>query len=518
MPSDIASLIGRIERREREGVSELEHRLDEGEFIGRAKKPMDLVKVYLRFDPESKSLRFFDNTDDENKDRWANAADGVPVVRQLITDPHLIVDLKAVQSDKECVEEYGVTSEQLYQLAAKDFVRFNLYEYDSTRNHPEGPFAPYATSECRYMDALLDPSEGWCRITSIRKEAFFNRLVGGEDYSYASSDQTESRFGALVNEGKQRFGPLIREASTREKSRMGLRQLDTEKAVEITARHFAYVQAVIEGSDPKTSTDKVQKAAKWLERVKAYGDDPEQRVRTVRHIKGLKNLIATDYTASMGGTYNMGAHTLGPYLDLHEFDKGIRDIEGVEDRESAERDRVVRLRKANQQLQPIHEFVERVRRDQLATDTDVPAPMSFRSQTDFIGYLERIVEPLRNREAQNRISDLHVAVTQHSENEGKKIETLQDLLQARQEAFELARREQQSRDLVFDVASVIIGTVTTASIGIPIVANLLSQLFGTLTEEYRNTEAIDLMSDSKRNLVSRMQDVESIFGVKLQRA
>jgi len=523
MSSDIAGLIRKLETNERAAVDLLEARLDAGDLRGRLKRPLDLIKVYFRFDgadpslSTKRALRFFCSTHDENKDRWANAADGVPVIRQLITDPHLVVDLKAVQTEEECISAYGLTSEQLYQLAAKDFVRFNLYEFDSSKDHVDGPFAPYAASECKYMDALLDPSEGWCRITSIRKEAFFNRLVGGDEYSYSSRGEQDNRFRALIEEGKDRFGPLIRTATKEERERMGLRQIDPIKAIEITARHFAYVQAVIEGSNTESATSKVAKAKRWLDRVKGYGDEGEKKVKAVRHIKGLKNLIATDYTASMGGTYNMGAHTLGPYLDLREFDgsEDIQDIQGQEDRESVDEQRHVRLRKADEMLRPIHEFVEHVQRERLATDKDVPAPTAFKSQDDFIGYLERVIEPLSDREAQNRISDLTVALAKHAEEGKEKIETVHDLLKARQEAFEMAKREQQGKNIVFDMATVFIGAITTAATGIPIVANLITQLFGTLTDDFRDTEAADLMSESKRNLVARMEGVEDIYGVNL---
>lgn len=519
MNLSVRDKIEQIEKYEKLTVERLESDLDSGKYTGFQADSIRLVQLYFRYSRHGK-LQFFGDDHDERNGRWANVADGVPVLRQLVTDPHLVVDLKAVKDEDDCRNEYGLTSRQLFDLAQRGYVRFNLYEYDSTKDEPEGRFQPYVDSKCEYMEHILDPSVDFCRITSIRKEAFFNRLAGGPNYTFQGIAAKESQFMNLVEEGRARFGAAIAEASEEELiEKMNLRDSNKRAAREIVARQYAYVRAVIDGvKQRRDPAKKVYLADKWLNgHVLHDGVTPDRRAEQVRIIKGLKNLIATDYSASMGGSYNMAAHTITPFLSLASLDSS-RDLniqaegETWEDAAEVSPDEIRRRWLASPTYQALYETVEEIARTK-ANDSDVPSPTVVNDQ-QYKTYLQQIVSELRDQKVQNRISDLVAELANVNREPNERIATLEDLLCARGEAYSIARKLKWEQEFAAK-------TVTTAITGsmmvltgfpAPAVASLALMLISYKKPEWFGAPVEEFLLDSKRNLVTSINSLEDILG------
>lgn len=308
--------------------------LDEGEYASILMDPIELVRSFQCYGPDG-SFQLFD---DKVDGLWANASDDVPLLRQLLIDPRIIVDLKPVQNENECIQAYGVTSSQLVKLVRRGFVAINLYAYESGKG---SDFSAYQSSECIGFPELLDFDKSKCRINSIRKESFFNRILKEEGLIYSD----------LIREYKEKvtwlFDHITDEQRFKLIKRNILRSGDIDGNIETLTQQLAYNYSSMLAVNRSGDSDRYFDIKKIVEKIELQLTVPEKVSDTFLKIRGLKNCISTPYTASMGGIYNMSSGAVKSLYNVIQINSKIQ-----------ENDPLYKKREEHKEIKSILEFIE----------------------------------------------------------------------------------------------------------------------------------------------------------------
>lgn len=237
----------------------------------------------------------FDDLETKNRIdvQWGNLPRGVPVLRQLLIDPHIIIDLKPFVSIEAFVKEYGLTPSQLYELALDGFVVFNLYTLNKglADSYDVNDFGLYIRS-CKSVPGYRKLFEtGRCRINTIRKTAFFNDIL----------DDRNSCFQELQEEGVRIFSPGLKLLDDRCLRSIGYPENDKNSALIVAAHHYAYNKALLLAEKDRVMERLHDHIVSQIQRHASA----EEVMEGLKWLRGIKNIVSAKYTASMGGIYNM---------------------------------------------------------------------------------------------------------------------------------------------------------------------------------------------------------------------
>ncbi len=227
-------------------------------------------------------------------DLWTNASDGKHLLEQLAISPFLIVDVKpegGTDVDEYCLNRYGVTVDQLLDLAEQKLIGFNLLAFDSDK---ENFFENHRRSAL--IEAILKrEAEGkaLCWIGSMRRDAFFN-IVGkrpfqeyldegmekvrtpGLEFFELNEEELDADHGDIVDYSKK------------------LRDNTKTGKTTASAYHYAYLRAC--------GNDLVQEE---LDRIIGDGIRASEYGKVGYTLRGLKTAHATKFSASFGSQYRM---------------------------------------------------------------------------------------------------------------------------------------------------------------------------------------------------------------------
>ena len=288
-----------LEQKEKNAVCVLNDQIDfEDKYISDRKDPKKLVRCYQCIN-ENGLMNLFD----ENIDGcWGNASDDVPLLRQLLMEPRLIVDLKNIKNDESCFKLYGVTIKQLILLARLGFISINVYAYESGKKNGFNYYTENLESE-DFID-LLDYDNAKCRINSIRKEGFFNRLLTNNKIKYS---QLVDEYYEMVKKVFVSLSSVERENLIKNNI---IRDSDIDGNIETIAQQISYIKSSLNALYMNNDSSRAKQIEVIFNNAINTFENKNDFDKNLLTIRGLKNCIATPFTASMGGTYNMSSGAL----------------------------------------------------------------------------------------------------------------------------------------------------------------------------------------------------------------
>lgn len=293
---------------ENDSVFQLDYKIDiENKFSDIVNQAKRLITYYQIIDKDGEFI-FFDRTLSGN---WGNASDSIPILDQLIINPHLIIDLKVFPTEEEFIKHYGITSRQMSRLAEKKLIAINFYTYESDK---QNDFRDLCSSKVSSLRSLFTKETNLIRINSIRKEAFFNRIL---------KRNSLFSFEDFVNEGRENIAKYINNIQKDKLSNIIKKDFrdikERERFTESIVQQYAYVKSIactFNKEDPKYKyIDEI------LTLILETMDKEDMVKENLIKIRGLKTCIATPFTAAMGGTYNM---SLGALNSLFSISSSIR--------------------------------------------------------------------------------------------------------------------------------------------------------------------------------------------------
>lgn len=206
---------------------------------------------------------------------WGCAVDEVPLLRQLLIYPSLIVDLRPYKGETDLINSFGLTLNQLLRLADAGHILLNVYEFESQRGKK---FEAYIGSP-GIEKILKHPN---CRIHSIRREQFFRSIAVPEEIRSATRRSARAFFEEQIVRLSQQH-PDHLESLTRCR--------DVEGALAVVTEAYLYLEVF--GSDrPEVRA--------WLSAL------PRQITTSsinqiLVELLGIKLMLANPYTAAFGG-------------------------------------------------------------------------------------------------------------------------------------------------------------------------------------------------------------------------
>lgn len=485
--------IKKLEADEHEAVRLLSSKIDHGYYSSFANDPIQMVRYFQTFNKNGENYLFDKNVDG----RWANACDKVPILRQLLLEPNLIVDLKPVANEAECLAEYGVNSSQLFKLGELGFLIFNIYAYESTRS---SDFAPYLSSTCEGIKNILQSDK--CRINSIRKEVFFQKMLPKSiSYQDLTADYRDKTFWLLDNISEDRINVLIKKGLIRPGQKEGI--------AETIAQQMAYNFSVMSSESSSIDQSRYQTIKGVYDDISLNFMDLNQVEFTFSKVRGLKNCIATPYSASMGGVYNMSAGAVGSLYSIMKNypGKDVRLKEG-------------KTKQNVPQIKAIYEFIEATSQrfnEQREEPLDDRVFNEGLTNREFDNYVEliRSLKPMTSKlnKAVHDLTDSNTTTEANFIVRGGKYFDVE--AEIRKELKVYNRSKNVAANALDKSARIIISAIPVALSGLSsavlgIIAFGSAVIGGTVKDEVKNLPVDKLINKDRRRILANLEDIRRL--------
>lgn len=236
----------------------------------------------------SKAIFSFGRTDSPFASKmWGNGAYIMPLPLFLVVQSNPIVDIPA-EGEEKIIESFGVTAEQLRDLAAAGLVELNLL----SERHLDKDNPGYCHD---FHTELLNPTLTGCKVNGIRRRKLFETI----GFPKAHQDELLSRYRAVFRSMLDRQGLSAYNAA----SGGGAPAHNIDDAVEQLSYNAMYLNLL----GPNRGQEE---------------NDPYLAIRetdplgeTVAKIRGRKAYLCSPITANFGGTTNF---TPAEYQHAHQ--------------------------------------------------------------------------------------------------------------------------------------------------------------------------------------------------------
>ena len=227
-------------------------------------------------------------------DLWSNASDGKHLLGQLALTPYLIVDVRPTSAegddeiDQYCVKHYGVTKDQLFHLARRGLIGFNLVSFASEEKNY---FPKYRSSEL--VAQILEDEKVTCWSTSLRRDAFFDRITD-KPYPEILEEAEELILAPGLEFVNSPPGSDPTQEDRDVETYVSKLRHKGEGAAFAATHHYAYLRAC----GGKSVQERLDELIGSRLSSKDFG-------RVAVELRGLKTAHATRYSASLGAQYHM---------------------------------------------------------------------------------------------------------------------------------------------------------------------------------------------------------------------
>lgn len=244
---------------------------------------------------------------------WGNLIDKSSAIAHLLYNSNLVIDLKGnLKSNQDFIKNYGISVHQMAQLARASKISINILAYDSTKKNGFSPYLLFKSSDSSEEDAYCDLFlyKNGTRIYSLRRELFFDLKLKakghqGTDFFVEGLDV----LGKIKSLTMTQQGELLSSNAFRDNANG-----DIDVLITSLARQYGYNRKM---SLINLTDEDLIKINDFTANL-LMDDDNESLVKFSYLLRGLKVLIASPLTASMGGTYNMSPNSITALIELQD--------------------------------------------------------------------------------------------------------------------------------------------------------------------------------------------------------
>ncbi len=208
---------------------------------------------------------------------WGHQLPGLLIPDLLCVYPTVIACIVPYRTEAEFRQRHGVTVEQLARLAELGAVVIDLNSYLSDQRRK---FKGYGAA-CPKIERLLELPQ--CCIHAIRLDAFLRAAARAEVDELAIGERARVLFSTALTAMSRRDWHTVYYDD------------DLSGALTATARRLLYVRSLCHGD---------ALASRWLSQYEQLPDAPlasPDAIRWLRELQGIKQYLATPFTAAFGG-------------------------------------------------------------------------------------------------------------------------------------------------------------------------------------------------------------------------